>query len=263
MKNFALGIDMGSAWSKGILMRDRNIMGSYSCPSGGDLKSTAEKVRLELFSRAGLKIQEPCLTVSTGFGAKNVPFADRSLSDVSCQAKGVFHLFPSVRTVVDVGDLYSKAFRMDQNGNLLNFLLSGKCAGGSARALTVIAKVLQLRVEDMGELSLKSTKRVEFNTGCAVFAESEAISRIAEGVAKEDLLAGLHRALAAQLNALAERLGIEEDYALVGGAAKNDGLVKALKEINHFDIVVPPDPHLTGALGAALIASHGLAPTPS
>jgi predicted CoA-substrate-specific enzyme activase len=258
MKKFVLGIDMGSAYSKGILMRDREILAAYSCPSGGALKLAAEKIRLELLSGSDLKDHELCYTVTTGFGAKKVSFADASMSDVSCQARGVFHLFPSVRTVVDVGDLYSKALRMDGDGNLLSFLLSGKCAGGSARALTVIAKVLQLRVEDMGELSLKSGKRVEFNTGCAVFAESEAVSRIAEGVAKEDLLAGLHRALAAQLNALAERLGIEKDYALVGGAAKNIGLVKALEEINHFEIIVPPDPQITGALGAALIGTDTL-----
>ena len=261
MKEFVLGIDMGSAYSKGILMRGQEVLAAYSCPSGGDLKPTAEKIRLELLSGAGLKDREPCYTVATGFGAKSVSFADTSLSDVSCQARGVFHLSPSVRTVVDVGDLYTKAFRIDDNGNLLNFLLSGKCAGGSARALTVIAKVLQLKVEDMGELSLKSSKRVEFNTGCAVFAESEAVSRIAEGVAQEDLLAGLHRALAAQLNALAERLGVEKDYALVGGAAKNIGLVKALEEINHFEIIVPPDPHITGALGAALIGTDALKAT--
>jgi len=261
MNEFVLGIDMGSAYSKGILLGGREILASYSCPSGGDSKLTADKIRLKLLSDAGFKDQDPCYTVATGFGAKNVSFADSFLSDVSCQARGVCHLSPSVRTVVDVGDLYSKAFRMDENGNLLNFLLSGKCAGGSARALTVIAKVLQLRVEEMGELSLRSSKRVEFNTGCAVFAESEAVSRIAEGVAKEDLLAGLHRALAAQLNALAERLGIERDYALVGGAAKNIGLVTALEQINHFEVIVPPDPHLTGALGAALIGADALRAT--
>jgi activator of 2-hydroxyglutaryl-CoA dehydratase len=120
----------------------------------------------------------------------------------------------------------------------------------------VIAKVLQVKVEDMGELALRSTKKVEFNTGCAVFAESEAVSRVAEGVAKEDLLAGLHRALAAQLNALAERLGIERDYALVGGGARNTGLVKALEDLNGFEIIVPPDPHMTAALGAAIIAAE-------
>src|SRR4030042_3536698 len=201
MKELVLGIDMGSAYSKGVLMRDRELLTAYSCPSGGALKRTAEKIRLELLSGAGLKDQKLCYTVTTGFGAKKVSFADTSMSDVSCQAMGVFHLYPSVRTVVDVGDLYRRALRIDENGHLLNFLLSGKCAGGSARALTVIAKVLQLRVEDMGELSLKSGKRAEFNTGCAVFAESEAVSRIVEGVAKEDLLAGLPRALAAPPNA--------------------------------------------------------------
>jgi predicted CoA-substrate-specific enzyme activase len=145
---------------------------------------------------------------------------------------------------------------MDEKGNLQNFLLSGKCAGGSARILKVVAKVLQLKVEDLGELALRSKKKVEFNTGCAVFAESEAISRIAEGVTKEDLLAGIHRALAAQLNALAVRLGIEPDYALVGGGASNAGLVKALEAMSGFPIVVPPAPHMTAALGAALIAGE-------
>ncbi len=259
MKKPVLGIDIGSAYSKGVLMNGPEILATCSMPSRGDLKLTAEKIRLKLLSSAGLRDCERCYTVATGFGAKNVSSADKRMSDVSCQGKGVAHLLPSARTVVDVGDLYSKAFRIDQNGSMLNFLLSGKCAGGSARALTVIAKVLQLKVEDMGKLSLRSRKRVEFNTGCAVFAESEAVSRIAEGVAKEDLLAGLHRALAGQLNSLAERLGIERDYALVGGAAKNIGLVKALEEINHFEIIVPPDPLLTGALGAALIGAEALA----
>jgi len=118
----------------------------------------------------------------------------------------------------------------------------------------VIAKVLQLKVEDIGALSLQSQKGIDFNTGCAVFAETEAISRIAEGVAKEDLLAGIHRALAAQINSLAERVGIERDFGLVGGGARDIGLVKAVEAIVGFDIIVPPEPHLTAALGAAVIA---------
>jgi len=105
-------------------------------------------------------------------------------------------------------------------------------------------------------LSLKSRKRVDFNTGCAVFAESEAVGRIAEGVAKEDLLAGIHRALAAQLHSLAERVGIERDFALVGGGARDVGLIKAMEEITNLDILVPAEPHLTAALGAAIIAEE-------
>lgn len=255
MASYFLGIDMGSASSKGVLLEGRRIAASHACPSGGNFRVTSERILQEILTRASLTMQSIACAVATGYGSKMVHFADATVTDISAHAKGVIHLSPTVRTVVDVGDLYSKVFRMDEKGNLRNFLLSGKCAGGSARALTVIAKVLQLKVEEMGALALKSTTLVEFNTGCAVFAESEAVSRIAEGVAKEDLLAGLHRALAAQLNALAERVGIERDYAVVGGGARNAGLVKALEALNGFEIVVPPEPHMTAALGAALIAA--------
>jgi (R)-2-hydroxyacyl-CoA dehydratese activating ATPase len=256
VRSFFLGVDMGSAYSKGVLLEGNQVVASYACPSGGEFRVTAEHIREELLSGPGITKADVLHSVATGYGSKMAAFANSVVTDISAHARGVIHLCPSVRTVVDAGDLYSKVFRMDEKGNLLNFLLSGKCAGGSARALTVIAKVLQIKVEDMGKLSLMSTKKVEFSTGCAVFAESEAVSRIAEGVAKEDLLAGLHRALAAQLNALAERLGIEKDYAIVGGGARNVGLVKALEELNHFKIIVPPEPHMTAALGAAIIASE-------
>jgi predicted CoA-substrate-specific enzyme activase len=253
-----LGIDIGSASSKGVLIAETKAMASVEFPSGGDFKATAERIRASLLAQADLSPQEVVRTVASGFGAKMVPFADAVVTDISCHGKGVHSLLPSVRTIIDVGDLYSKALRIDGEGNLAKFVLSGKCAGGSGRILMVIAKVLHLKVEELGELSLISKKRVEFNTGCAVFAESEAISRIAEGTAKEDLLAGLHRALAAQVDALAVRLGIEKDVAVVGGWARDAGLVKALEEIRGYPLLVPQEPHLTAALGAAIIASESL-----
>lgn len=249
-----IGIDIGSAFSKGIIMCDKEIRGSYVTPSGGNYKLTADRVKEELLTKVSLSSKGILYTVATGYGAKSVTFADDVITDISCHSKGIFWLFPSVRTVVDVGDLFSKAFRIDERGNSFAFLLSGKCAGGSARVLQVIAKVLQLKVEEIGELSLKSRKRVDFNTGCAVFAETEAVSRIAEGASKEDLLAGIHRALAAQINSLAERVGVERDYALVGGGARDIGLIKALEEITGFSIVVPKEPHMTAAIGAGIIA---------
>jgi len=253
-----LGIDIGSAFSKGILMCDGKVMGSRVIPSGGNYRYTAEKVREALLSKSKLSPEDILYTVATGYGAKNVSFANDVITDISCHSRGIFYLFPSVRTVVDVGDLFSKAFRIDERGNSLTFLLSGKCAGGSARVLQVIAKVLQVKVEEIGELSLTSQKRIDFNTGCAVFAETEAVSRIAEGASKEDLLAGIHRALAAQINSLAERVGIERDYALVGGGAQDVGLVKVVEEIVGFAIVVPEEPQLTAAIGAAVIAFERL-----
>ena len=259
---FVLGVDIGSASSKGIVLGDqlddRRPIGSFECPSGGDFNLTAEKMRNELLSRAGLLPGDISRTVATGYGSNLVTFADEVKTDMVCHAKGVSSLLPSVRTVIDVGDLYTKVLRMDGSGNIHSFLLSGKCAGGSGRILQVIAKVLRVQVEEIGELSLRSKKRVEFNTGCAVFAESEAISRIAEGAKKEDLLAGLHRALAAQINSLAERMGVEQEVAMVGGGARDVGLVQALREMRGHEILVPVNPHMTAALGAAHIAMENL-----
>ena len=151
-----VGIDIGSAYSKGVIMLDDEIGGSYVVPSGGNYELTADKVNKALLSRADQSSKRIVYTIATGYGARSVTFADEVVTDISCHSKGIFYLCPSVRTVVDVGDLFSKAFRIDERGNSLNFLLSGKCAGGSARVLQVIAKVLQIKLEDIGELSLKS-----------------------------------------------------------------------------------------------------------
>ena len=255
---FVVGIDTGSAQSKGVVFGESGPLVSFECPSGGDFKLTAERIRKELLSQNGISTDDISRVVATGYGSKMVTFADEVKPDIVCHGKGVSSLLPSVRTVIDVGDLYTRVFRMDGQGSVHRFLMSGKCAGGSGRILQVIAKVLQVKVEEIGELSLKSKKRVEFNTGCAVFAESEAISRLSQEVTKEDLLAGIHRALAAQINSLAERLGVEQDVAMVGGGARDVGLVQAFKEIRGHDILVPPNPHMTAALGAALIARESL-----
>lgn len=251
-----LGIDIGSSLSKGIIMRNNEIVGSHVEPSGGDYKLTAERIKQELLSMAGVSAKDIGYMVATGYGARMVSSADMVMTDLSCHARGVFHLSPRVRTAVDVGDLYSKAFRIDEKGNLAKFLLSSKCAGGSARIFKVLAKVLQVEVGDLGELSLKSQNRVDFSTGCAVFAESEAISWIAEGVQKEDLVAAIHRALAAQLDSLAQRVGVEEDFALVGGGARDVGLVRSMEQAGYINVTVPAEPHLTAALGAAIIGSE-------
>lgn len=257
-KNIFLGIDIGSYNSKGVCLSDRETLASFDCLSRGDYKATAEKIKEELLLRSGRTEREISWTVATGFGAQLVSYANEIKTDILCLSKGVASLFPSVRTVVDIGDLYTKIVRIDGRGGIHNFLLSGKCAGGSGRILLVMAKVLQIDVEEIGELSLRSQKRVDFHTGCAVFSESEAISRIAEGEKKEDLLAGLHRALAAQIYSLTERIGIEKEIALVGGGARDVGLIKAFQEVSGYEVIVPPQPHRIAALGAALLARENV-----
>jgi predicted CoA-substrate-specific enzyme activase len=251
-----LGIDIGSYASKGVILDDHKPAASSLILSGGDYRATAERIREALLFQTGISQRSIVRTVATGYGSKRVAFADGYKTDIVCIAKGIASLHPSVRTAIDVGDLSTKVVRVGNNGSVHSFILSGNCAGGSGRILQVIAKVLQVQVEEIGALSLRSQNKVDFNTGCAVFAESEAISRIAEGTAKEDLLAGLHRALAAQINSLAERVGVEEDVAMVGGGAADAGLVQALKEIRDHDVIVPLAPRFTSALGAAIIAAE-------
>jgi (R)-2-hydroxyacyl-CoA dehydratese activating ATPase len=250
---FFLGIDIGSFTAKGVLLQDQSVQASFACLSGGDYRGTAEQVRDTLLSRVGMAASDLSFVMATGYGAKQVFFADEEKPDITCQGRGVAFLLPTARTVLDVGDLYSKVLRMDGGGSVHNFILSGKCAGGSGRLLQIMAKVLRVKLEDIGPLSLKSRNKVDFSTGCVVFSESEAVSLIAEGVSKEDLLAGMHRALAAQLHSLAERAGIEQDVVLTGGGATDAGLVKALEDSLQSPVKVPADPLFTAALGAALL----------
>jgi predicted CoA-substrate-specific enzyme activase len=253
---YVAGIDIGSAFSKAVIMAENKIISHQVIPSAGDYKLAAEEVAAKALGKAKLSLADIGYTVATGYGAASVSSAAEVLSDISADGRGVIYLFPSARTVVDIGGQFTKVFKIDERGKPTAFLLSEKCAAGSGRFLQIIARVLQVELKDIGGLSLKSKKKVDFNTGCAVFAESEAISRIAEGAAKEDILAGLHRTLAAKIETMMERVGIEPDCALIGGGAKDIGLVKSIEERLGRKLLVPEEPQIVAALGAALIAGE-------
>ncbi|MFC1928221.1 acyl-CoA dehydratase activase [Chloroflexota bacterium] len=249
-----IGVDIGSISSKAVILSDTAILAWAIVPSRGNLSTVADEVLSQVLSKAGLSVKDIGYIIATGYGAANVSSANQVANDISCQGRGIFHLFPSVRTAVDIGGQFSRAFRVDSEGQTVAFVFSERCAAGSGRLLQVIARVLYVDVQELGELSLKSKNRVDLTTGCAVFNESEAISRIAEGALKEDIAAGAHRALAAKVQSLVERLGFEPDCALVGGGAKNIGLVRSIEEKLGIKALVPPEPQLVAALGAALIA---------
>ena len=194
--------------------------------------------------------------VVTGIGAESAPFQARQFSDISCQAAGCRSLFPSARIVIDIGGQFTRAVKLTPQGRVANFLMSEKCATGSGRFLQVIARILRIKIEDIGPLSLKSQRPVEFSTNCAVFAESETISRIAEGARMEDILAGVHRALAAKAAMLVKRLKMEQDVVLTGGGGEDAGLVSAVSEALGVNVLVPEQPRLTAALGAATLAKE-------
>ena len=255
---YVAGVDIGAGFTKAVIASENKIVARHVIPSGGNYKLAADRVIDAALKKAKALYEDIAYLVATGGGAVNADFSSKVVSDISCQGRAISFLHPSGRKIVDVGDLASKVSRVDPSGKTTAFLSSGKCAGGSARILQVIARVLQMTIDEIGPLSLKSQNPVKFNTQCAVFAETEAVSRIAEGAAKEDLLAGIHRALAAQLYTLAERIGVEQDFALIGGGAKDIGLVKAMEEVSGHEFIVPDDPQIMAAFGAAIIAGENI-----
>jgi predicted CoA-substrate-specific enzyme activase len=249
------GIDIGSQTSKGVIIRDGEVLVYHLLPSGINYGQTAQRLQEELLKKAGLPAEELINTVTTGHNTGITPFDNRHVADVLCCARGINHVLPSVRTIIDVQAQSSQVLRINEKGKVINFTVSEVCASGSGCFLEVIANVLQVALEDVGPLSLKSENPVTFTTGCAVFGESEAISRISEGIPKEDILAGVHKALASKLSALVDRVGLEEPCAISGGGGLNIGLIKSLEELK-IKLLVPPQPNLVNALGAALIASE-------
>jgi len=193
--------------------------------------------------------------VATGYGRINVPFADRQITELTCHARGVVSILPTVRITIDIGGQDAKGLRID-NGKLTDFVMNDRCAAGTGRFLEVIAAALGLKVEDLGDISSKSTNKVAISNTCTVFAQQEVISRISEGVPLEDIVAGLHDAIASRAASMVKKLKIEPDVVFTGGVAKNTGVVKALKEHLGCEIFVPEEPLLSGATGAALLAKE-------
>ncbi|MBP1748065.1 MAG: putative CoA-substrate-specific enzyme activase [Deltaproteobacteria bacterium] len=249
-----LGIDVGSGYSKAVVLEDGAIRSYAVIPSGGDYRGAGAAAAKEALDEIGITQTDVARTVAAGYGGNMVDFADDTSTDISCHAKGVHHLFPSVRTVMDVGAQYSRAIRLDDEGRIANFIMNEKCAGGSGKFLQVAARILHINVSDIGELALKAQKPVEFTTGCAVFAESEAVSRISEGASPADILAGIHNAMASKIVTLAMRVGLSPNYAVTGGGAMDIGLVNSIGAELGAKLFVPDQPQITAALGAALIA---------
>ncbi len=255
---FVLGIDVGSGYSKAVVLKGDEVRSYAVMPSGGDYREAGRVVARVALEKINLTSDDIAYTIATGYGGNMVDFADETSTDISCHAAGIHHLFPSVRTLMDVGAQYSRAIRFDDEGRIANFIMNEKCAGGSGKFLQVAARILHIKVSEIGELSLSAEKPVEFTTGCAVFAESEAVSRISEGASAADILAGIHNAMASKIVTLVLRVGLTPDCAITGGGAKDIGLVKAIAAELGTKAFVPDEPQITAALGAAIIARENV-----
>ena len=251
---YTMGLDIGSTTSKGIIMKDGKEIVASAIVAVGTGTSGPEKVIKELQEKSNLTEKDIEKTVVTGYGRIQYKNADKQISELSCHTKGVTFLIPNTRTIIDIGGQDAKAMKLNEKGKLINFMMNDKCAAGTGRFLDVMARVLETDVSELADISEKSQKEVSISSTCTVFAESEVISHLSNNAKKEDIVAGIHTSVARRVAMLAMRVGIQDQVVMVGGVARNSGVVKAMEKELGYDIKVPKLAQLTGALGAAIYA---------
>jgi len=254
------GCDVGSATGKAVIMRDGEIISYEIIPSTTKPEVTARTVMDIALEKAGLSsITELDYIVGTGYGRLKVPFANENISEITCHARGAQWVSPTVRTVVDIGGQDCKVVSLGENGKVLEFVMNDRCAAGTGRFFEAMARVLDCDLQGLSELALQGKNAATISSQCSVFAESEVITLVNEGMNLADIVAGLHASIASRLNSMVRKVGLTEDVVLTGGCAKNDGLAKALQEKLGVTVKkLPIDPQIAGAVGAALIAAERL-----
>jgi len=251
------GIDVGAATAKAVIVGDDKILGYAIRPTGHDVKLSTDRVIKEALERAGLSTSVKALdyVVSTGYARQSIDFANKTTTEIICHAKGAHFVIPSTRFIIDMGGQDSKAIEVDPEGNVTNFAMNDKCAAGTGRFLEVMAQVLEVNsVAKMGPLALQSKEPCRISSICTVFAETELVVLRAEGKDRKDLIAGVHKAVASRVVIMASSLTFKPDAVFTGGVAKNVGVKKFLEEEIGMELLVPDEPQIIGALGAALLA---------
>jgi predicted CoA-substrate-specific enzyme activase len=254
VSNLVAGIDIGARNTSAVIIQDGQALAYCVLTSGENGATVSRQAISETLQKAGRSASEVKCTVATGCGRNSAVFAVRVSTEVVCQAKGAFHLFTMARTVINLGAESNRAIRLADDGRVTAFAKNDKCAAGSGLFLETMSTVLDVPLESMGDLSLKSDGYEEVSSICAVFAESEVISHIHRGIPKERILAGLHKAVADRILEMTGPVGIKAAVVVTGGVAKNRAIIKELENKIGLEVLVPPEPQITGALGAALLA---------
>jgi (R)-2-hydroxyacyl-CoA dehydratese activating ATPase len=253
---YIAGLDIGSAFSKAVILANGSLLSYDVRPNSGNFSAAAELVLKEAVQKAKISMADLTLIGACGYGVHFISRPFTRITELSCHSRGAHYLIPGVRTLIEVGNQSARAMKTTAKGKVADSVVSDKCAAGSGRILQIIARVLKVDIEQLGALTESSTQPAKFTTNCAVFLETEAISRVAEGTPKQDIIAGLHRTLAAKIGAMVKRLKIEADCVMTGGAALDGGLVAMMEKEIGQKLHVPDQPMITGAIGAALIASE-------
>lgn len=257
---YCAGIDVGSLATKAVLLDGNGRIVSYAIVSSrSDPEKAAYRALDEVLYKAGSKRDQVGRIVATGYGRIALDFVDRTVTELTCHARGVHYLCPTARTIIDIGGQDSKILRLNERGDLIDFVMNDKCAAGTGRFLEVMASALEIGLEQLGDFSLRSDNPLRLSSTCTVFAETEVISLLASKQRKEDIAAGLHWAVASRVGNMAKSLGLQKEIVFVGGVAKNIGVKRSLERFLQTEFVpLKEDPQITGALGAALLARDSL-----
>jgi benzoyl-CoA reductase subunit D len=249
------GIDVGAKNVKVVIQKDGKVLGKGSVLAGLDTATAITQAFDAALKDAGVARDKIEKIYATGAGRKEVHDADDSYTEVGADAAGVAHILPQARTVIDVGAEEGRAIRVDDRGKVIDFAINERCAAGAGAFTEAMARALEVPLEELGPLSLTSTKAVPMNAQCAVFGESEVVSLIHQKTAKRDIARAVHDAMATRITSMARRVGVEPPVALIGGVAHNPGFVDSLRRDLEVEVLVPDDPDFVSALGAALLAA--------
>ena len=251
------GVDIGSTASKAVILVDRRPAAQIIGPSSTNPKRTAREIYEKALSEAGLGASDVSYIVGTGYGRTQVDFAAKNISEITCHGRGAHFLIPSVRTVIDVGGQDTKAICVDAKGNLLDFAMNDKCAAGTGRFLEAMSRSMEVPIGEMEKHYFEGRDPCTITSMCSVFAESEVINLINDGVPLAPIVKGLLASLASRVAAVARRLGLEKEVGMTGGVARSQGVREALQAKLGLELASFPgqNPQLVGALGAAVVAA--------
>ena len=240
-----------------MILQGGEIASYAIVPTLSSSEAAAKSAYEQALVCAGLTARDVTNVVATGYGRASIDFASKTVTEITCHAIGARRLFAEAKTVIDIGGQDSKVIRLADDGRVEDFAMNDKCAAGTGRFLEVMARSLDTDLQSLGRLSALSSQDVRISSTCTVFAESEVVALVAKGAAKEDIIRGLHRSVAERIYAMVARLRAEPPFVMTGGVAKNSGVVAALEERLGAKLLVPEEPQIVGALGAAIVAGRG------
>ncbi len=255
---FKAGVDIGSRTVKVVVIEaEAKKVVAWGITDTGPIPArTASDLFGDTLKQSRIDREEVGSITSTGYGRSSIDWTDQTVTEISCQAAGCSALYPQARTVIDIGGQDSKVIALSEGGQVRDFALNDRCAAGTGRFLEMVASIVDVGVEELATLAGGANKSIEMNSTCAVFSESEIVGLLAQGNRATNIARGVMDAIARRTKSLAGSLSYESTVVFTGGVAKNRAMVEALERHLSCEILVPDDPQLTGAFGAALLAGR-------